>query len=353
MGRKRFYAGVVIASCALAFCGCTAPKEEDLSSVLAANNGTKSYELIQVERNTIRKTKVISANYEQVMSENLSFSVDGRRLAGVYVSLGDTVKKGDLLAELLCEEEQDYLGELEYAITTQEMQIEQLQEKKELDLVQLSRKKAEMPEAEYQAEVVRIEQECKRKTEDIEDQLYIERMQYDELYQWIEGCKIYAGLDGTITYMGELGSDYSSWSRGKVFTVSDDAECAFLCTEPSFVSYFTEGETYVFASSTGEEYETVLETKDAATGMMRFKLVEGRQSTVLGQRVMYSLVLEERQDVLNLPKDAVHFVDGDAYVYVFDSEGDRQAKKVSVGLQADMDVEIVSGLSEGDEVIWR
>ena len=353
MGRKRFYAGVVLASCALAFCGCTAKQEEDHLSALAANNGAKSYEMIQVDRSTIQKTKVISANYEQVMTENLSFSVDGRRLAGVYVSLGDTVKKGDLLAELLCEEEQDYLNELEYAITTQEMQITQLQEKKELDLAQLSRKKAELPEEEYLAKVTKIEQEYQRKTEDIEDQLYIERMQYDELYQWIEGCKIYAGLDGTVTYMGELGSEYSSWSRGKVFTVSDDAECAFLCTEPGFVSYFSEGEHYVFSSSTGEEFETVLTTKDDATGLMRFELVEGRQSTVLGQRVMYSLVLEERQDVLNLPKSAVHFVDGDAYVYVFDSEGNRQAKKIEVGLQADMKVEIISGLSEGEEVILR
>ncbi len=353
MGRKRFYAGTVLISCALAFCGCKSPQEEDLSSVLAANNGAKSYELIQVERDTIQRTKVISANYEQVMAENLSFAVDGRRLAGVYVSLGDTVKKGDLLAELLCEEEQAYLEELEYAIKTQEMQIEQLQEQKALELAQLSRKKAELSEAEYQEKAKQIRQEYQWKAEDIEDQLYVERMQYDELYQWIQGCKIYAGMDGTITYMGELGSEYSSWSRGKVFTVSDDAECAFLCTEPDYVSYFTEGETYVFASSTGEEFETVLETKDAATGAMRFELTEGRQSTVLGQRVMYSLILEERQNVLNLPKSAVHFVDGEAYVYVFDYDGNRQAKKISVGLEADMKVEVISGLSEGEAVIWR
>ena len=104
MGSKKLYAGALILSCAFLLAGCNTAKEEDASSVLVSGNEIRSYEMTQGTGGDIRKTKVVVANYQQVKTENLSFSVRGRRLSGVYVSLGDTVKEGDLLAELICDE---------------------------------------------------------------------------------------------------------------------------------------------------------------------------------------------------------------------------------------------------------
>ena len=95
MRRKRIYAGALLLVGALALCGCGSKADEDVSSVLVAGNGTSSYEMTQVQKEDLQKTKILIANYQQVKSENLSFSVDGRRLSGVYVSLGDTVTKGE------------------------------------------------------------------------------------------------------------------------------------------------------------------------------------------------------------------------------------------------------------------
>lgn len=353
MGRKRLYAGAILASCALVFGGCAFSQETDALSTVVANDGERSYEMTQVQRGDIQKTKVIVANYQQVHSENLSFSVNGRRMAEVYVSVGDTVKKGDLLAELYCDNEKANLLSLEYEIKTQEMQIKHLQEQRDLALTQLSRREGEMQEQTYRNEVQKIEDDYRLKIEDIEDQIYIERMQYEELYQWIEGCRLYAGMDGAVTYMGEVGSEYVSRAGNKVITVSDSAECAFLCTDKDYFSYFTPQETYVFATSSGVEYETVLTDIDYEAGMMRFELTVPQYNMTIGQRVLYSLVLEEKKDVLSISKSAVHYVEDEAYVYYFDDAGDRQIKKISVGLQADSKAEVLGGLAEGEEVILR
>lgn len=353
MGSKRFYAGMLAVFCALMFCGCGRAREADTSSIMAMDDSARAYELTAVQRGKIQKTKVIVANYQQVKTEDLSFEVNGRRLSGVYVSLGDTVAKGDLLAELFCEEEQEHLANLEYQIKTQEMKIEHLQEEKELELEQLARRKGRMTEAEYESQVQELEKSYRLEMENMEDQIYIEQLQYDELYHFVEGCRIYAGMDGAVTYMTDTGSSFVSRAGSKVLTVSDSAECAFLCDDAEYIPYFDRNETYVFATSAGVEYETVLKEIDEAQGILRFELVVPQYDMPLGQRVLYSLVLEEKEDALSIPKNAVHYAGEDAYVYYFDEEGNRQSKKITVGLQADSRIEVLDGLAEGDEVILR
>lgn len=353
MGRKKLLAGVLAVSCALVVCGCNSTKETDSSGVLTANDVKGAYEFTTVERDTVQKTKVIAANYQQVKSENLSFGTNGGRLAGVYVELGDEVKKGDLLAELYCEEEKLYFTELEYNMKTQKMQIEHLKAQRNLKLTQLVREKDKYSADEYQSKITELQDEYRTQIEDLEDKIYIENMEYVQLKQLLEAYRIVAGMDGTVTYVGNTGSDFRSWAGNKMFTISDGEELAFLCNEPDYIPYFTLGETYVFATSTGVEYKTVLEEIDEVAGTMRFELVGGQGSTSLGQRVLYTLVLEERENVLSLPKNAVQFVGGKTYVYYFDENGMRQIKEIELGLIAGNKVEVVAGLSEGDEVILR
>lgn len=353
MGRKRVYAGVLLLSCAIAFGGCLLPQEEDRPAILVKEESVKTYEMTQVKRGSIQKTKLLSATYQQVKTENLSFSVDGRRLTGVYVSVGEAVKKGDLLAELYCDEEKNQVQQLEYEIKTQQLEVEHLQEQKELKLSQLARRKGTMTEAKYQESVAGIEEAYRLETEDLEDKIYVESLQYEMLRERVDGCCIYAGMDGTVTYMGYTGSGYISWSGRTLITVSDSSVCAFQCSDTGYISYFNVGETYTFATSAGVEYETVLVEADAEAGIFRFELTETQYGLPLGLRVLYSLVLEEKEDVLYLPKGAVHYVGEKAYVYYIGEDGIRQMKYITVGMAADMEIEVLDGLAEGEEVILR
>lgn len=353
MGRKKIMAGVLAVSCTLAFCGCNSAQKTAGSEVLMTGDVRGAYEFTTVERDTIQKTKVIAANYQQVKEENLSFGTDGERLGGVYVELGDEVKKGDLLAELYCEEEKLYFAELEYIMKTQRKQIEHLKEQRKLELTQLAAKKSSYTTEEYQSKVKEVEDTYRTQIEDLEDKIYIENMEYSQLKQWLEASRIVAGMDGTVTFVGNTGSNFYAWPGNKMFTISDSQKLAFISTEKDYIPYFTLGETYVFSTSTGVEYRTVLEEVNEVAGTMRFELTGGQGSTTIGQRVLYDLVLEERENTLSLPKNAVHTIGDKNYVYYFDENGVRQTKEVELGLIAGSKVEILAGLSEGDEVILR
>lgn len=353
MGRKRLLAGMLLCSCVLSLGGCLLPQEEARPSILVQEEAVKTYELTQVARGDIQKTKTLAAVYQQVNTEDLGFMVDGRRLAGVYVSVGDAVKAGDLLAELYCDDERERLAELEYEMMTQEIEIEHLKVQRELKLEQLARNKSSMSEEQYQRKVKEIEDSYQIKIEDVEDMLYIESMQYDTYKNYVDGCSIYAGMDGTVTYLGYTGSGYYSRSNRTLITVSDSSVCAFQCSETEYIPYFTVGEVYTFATSAGVEYETKLVEADKETGVFRFELTETQYGLPLGLRVLYSLVLEEKSDVLYLPKGAVHYVDGKAYVYYMGEDGIRQMKYIVVGMEADSHTEILDGLEEGEEVILR
>ena len=297
MGRKRFYAGAVLISCMLTLCGCSLKQEDDKSAILVTNDAASSYEMTQAQKGKIQKTKVLVANYQQVRSENLSFRSNGRRLEGVYVAMGDTVEKGDLLAEVYCDDEKKELANLEYRIKTQEMKIEHLQEQKELELTWLARKKGSMTSAEYEASVAEVEDRYRIQTEDLEDSIYVERMQYDELYWFVEGCKIYATMDGTITYLRDTGSSFVSWGGNKVLTISDSAECAFLCDDVEYASYFTVGDCL-----TGQSVEFLLYL---GGDVCRSDLV-GHSLGILGLIVEESLFghnLRYREEVLSLARD--------------------------------------------------
>jgi len=353
MGRKRLLAGVLLGSCVLSLGGCLLPQEEAKPSILVKDEAVKTYELTQVTRGDIQKTKTLSAVYQQVNKEDLGFGVSGLRLAGVYVSVGDAVKAGDLLAELYCDTQRERLVELEYEMKTQQIEIEHLKEQRELKLAQLAKRKGSMSEAQYQTEAEEIEDTFRIKIEDLEDKIYIENMEYEAYKEYVDGCTIYAGMDGTVTYLGYTGGGYYSWEGRTLITVSDSSVCAFQCSDTDYMNYFTEDEVYTFATSSGVQYETVLVEANEDTGAFRFELTETQYGLPIGLRVLYSLVLEEKEDVLYLPKTAVHYVDGKAYVYYIDEDGIRQMRYVTVGMEADSKVEILDGLVEGEEVILR
>ena len=63
------------------------------------------------------------------------------------------------------------------------------------------------------------------------------------------------------------------------------------------------------------------------------------------------LVLDERTDVLRVPSGAISTINGEAVVYYQSESGFKTYKNVTIGLEAEGMVEIISGLEEGEEVI--
>ena len=122
MKLKRIAAGMILCVTALLLGGCASKKGNGRPIFEIEERAEQSYEMTKVTRGTIKRTGIVSASYAQTKQEKLKFSISGKRLDEVYVTVGKTVKKGDLLAQLRLESEESTLAEYEYSIEQKELQ---------------------------------------------------------------------------------------------------------------------------------------------------------------------------------------------------------------------------------------
>ena len=63
--------------------------------------------------------------------------------------------------------------------------------------------------------------------------------------------------------------------------------------------------------------------------------------------------VDKREQVLTVPIRAVHQAGGKSYVYVLGEGNMREVKWIETGLYGDINVEVISGLAEGEKVILK
>jgi macrolide-specific efflux system membrane fusion protein len=80
-------------------------------------------------------------------------------------------------------------------------------------------------------------------------------------------------------------------------------------------------------------------------------LVRAEEEIKPGMTASVDVVVAERKGVLRLPTSAVSPREGQATVTVMLPDGETEARSVRTGLKGDDDIEIISGLSEGDRVV--
>ena len=73
----------------------------------------------------------------------------------------------------------------------------------------------------------------------------------------------------------------------------------------------------------------------------------------LSENTLGTLVMEvdSRTDVLTVPSSAVFTINGASAVYIQDENGFKTSKYIETGLDDGKNIEVISGLSEGDPVI--
>lgn len=92
---------------------------------------------------------------------------------------------------------------------------------------------------------------------------------------------------------------------------------------------------------------------DSQTRTMETEIdVENRDGTVVdGMYAEASLILSEKDDALTVPIQAVQREESGPSVLMVDREGRVQERSVKIGAEGNDQVEILSGLSEGDQVV--
>ncbi len=347
----------------LSGCGQDAPQQEDMVIVEQEDEGL-SYNMGTVVRGDVVKTERLRCTYRQMSEQAVSFPMSGRLVDRVYVKEGDTVKKGQLLAELSSEELERKIKELEYRIARNELllgytDIDEAQEISGMWVNYLYYSgMTEGDKKNLDSRIESTQRSYRYQREDYGDALETDRKELEKLQGELKSSRVYAVTDGVVYKLKERLEGATSQKDEVVMTIVDTSECLFETEAPEAAGYFREGETVsmnISYSSAAGQYE-LLPWHMKEWGDTQLFLVESGPENAgieVGTAGTIQVVADRRENVLCIPLSAIHTADDGSYVYVLNEDNMREVKWVETGLAGDDTVEILSGLTEGERVIRK
>lgn len=357
-GKQLLALGCVL--CLFSGCGATVGEEENIVLIEKEAEGI-SYTMAVAAIGDVVKTQKVKCVYQQVNDEQVSFEVSGRRIDKIYVKKGDTVTKGQLLATLDTGNAADTIETLEYRIARNELTLEysQLNEDYELSTLWLNYMYnsggTESAKAALDENIAKVQQKYEYSREDCEDAIALDKAQLEQLKEELEQACLYAGMDGTISYLQSNLEGSTSVAGEEIMRIIDSTEGLFA-VDASYASYFEEGVRVAMSISSGSgagSYELIPYDMENWGDTLLFAIAEddGSKTIEVGTMGLMKVVLEEKTQVLSVPAGAVHVADGKSYVYVLSEDNVREVKWIETGLTGDSAVEVISGLEEGEKVI--
>ena len=349
----------------LALSACGSVEEESVVVVDGSESDSSAYTLIPVTREDVVLTHRLEASYMQGNEQTVSFSTGGRRIFKVYVDRGDKVKRGDLLMELDVGDTQDRIDDLEYAIADNELKLKYLDEEEKMDkdaaynsFVYNDPDIDEDDLAVYDKYVDSINQNYRYSREDLEDELEFDRKKLSELNALMSSAKVYSVMNGTVYSIADDLEGSVSKKDDAVMVIVDNASGMFETNDPEYASFFHEGEAVHLEGQYKQavrNYEVVPYAIGSWGDKQIFEVISGDEEEGVEVGTTGTIIVEtnRRDDVLSLPLDAVYYADGKPYVYMLDENEFKQMIWIETGLEGDDRIEIVSGLNEGDKVVYR
>ena len=308
------------------------------------------------------------AFYMAARTERQHFSVDGVPVLGIFVSVGDEVFKGDIIAALYKPEVQQELNELNRARNATAFELQLLQERHELALYLASRFGSSVDSASFVASqtVLRAELEV-----------------LDRLIDYItvldEARYLRATMDGIVTSAMTFVAGMYSSSNVNIAVISDRAFTSFVI-QGGIAEEMSPGDRFIMTLgpdlhyrrsewlvTPGTEFDEVtflmevvdpvdfgfvLDTLPDDDGPVSAFLafVDTPPAPGFDTIARVHIPLAEATDVLFIPASTLHRHGDRSFVYVL-SNGVRAVRDVVPGLESGGYVEIVSGLTEGDLIV--
>lgn len=345
--------------------GCSEVEEEPVVVIDNEPEGI-TYDLVETSVGDIILTKSLSCKYIQTKEQEISFPVGGKRVDKVYVRVGDTVSKGQVLVELATEGLQEQIDELEYRIAQNEMYYNQLDKAEEFDKTESYYNFVYSSQGELDEKAVKeqdeknsiIEENYSYKREDYSDAIEFDKEKLSKLKNELSSAKICSSMNGVVHKITD-NLEGSTAKKGEVvMTIVDNANGLFETTETEYAKFFNEGDLIPMRVSYGDavgDY-TITPYNIASWGeTQKFSIVEApeNEGIEVGTSGTLTLVVDQRTQVLTLPRGTVYTADGKSYVYILNEDNMREVRWVETGLEGDDKIEIISGLEKGEQVVKK
>ncbi len=350
---RRFLAGLLLPGLLL-LPGC-ARKPVQEAPALREPRGV-SMDVVEVRRGVIWQTETYEGLVLPRVRE-LSFSAAGV-MTGVNVCPGSHVQAGDLLASLdvsyaasTLETQQSYLRfrEESEAITEREQEIRI--ELKELEIEDLRRSGAgstAVRMAELQAQELENSLQETRALWELDHAEALRSL--ETLEDTVARSRLLAPCDGTVVSCTAYDGGYAMENAGVIW-LAEDGDLYLSVAPVTAAALERADEVYATVNGRRVEAESLSagEAQGCRAGMSAFRVTEDLGNPVESGMSAVLFVLSSRtEDALIVPSSAVHR--DDSYFVYKVVDGVQVRQNVRCGVVNDAEVQILSGLEEGDRV---
>ncbi len=318
-------AAVVLAACGLF------PREEKVLAPPLLTPPEVTYDLVEATKGTIEDKVLASGTFVPVEQTSLSFRYRAGRLRAIAVKLGDTVKAGQLIAEL-------DTGSLQNRIAQQRLVV------RRAELV--AERTTALGRDRYERELASIDVE-------------LAKLELDDLESELEGSRLYSPAAGVVVYLTRAAEGDAVDSFSTVAQVADPKRLQLLY-QGDHASDFELGMA-VTVSFEGRAYRgevvqcpgsTPLDVPDDLRDAVVVRLAALPAAAERGDTAQISVILARRDNVVVLPRDVVHQYAGRQFVQVM-QDGVKSERTIEVGIETTTEVEVVKGLEPGEQVVAR
>jgi macrolide-specific efflux system membrane fusion protein len=293
----------------------------------------------EVQRGEMTSELIFTGRIAPVEKQELAFAATGR-VEKIHVRRGDAVTKDQLLAEL-------ELGQDEYALRRAQANLKIAQLRLELARLQ----------GPQNSEINRINVAIQ------EQEVELAQITLDELNVTYEGLHITSPIDGTVLSVSILEGGTVEADKTVIVVANLDDLVVSATTSPNDLERLVIGMD-VKVTSIGKDIPVVegkiralpypygnAET-ESTDGLVQVELDQSPAELgyEAGDMVSANIILEQKDDVLWLPLQAVREFEGRYFVIVKDGDVERRVN-VRVGIVDGDRIEIIDGLREGQVVV--
>jgi len=317
---------IVLSSCYLF------PREEQILAPPLIEPAEITYSVIEVERGDIERKLTSYGSFVSVEQSNVFYEGTSGRIDTIEVSIGDEVEQGQILARL-------ETGNLQSRIRIQELSHRKVEIAYERAL--------ESGADKYSLELAEID-------------LELADMALESLKDELERSILRAPISGSVVYVDSRVREGDWVNEFQVLVRIADPDNLQLECSGSDITEFKTG--MVVDVRIGEETysgKVVSTPADVPYGgdenlkrVIRIEVDDMPDTVELGDNAGVSYTIEKSEDTIVLPKQVIRTFVNRKYVMLLE-DGLRVERDIEIGIETATQVEVLSGLSEGEVVIVR
>lgn len=324
---------VAAAALALSLCSCSAfsdKNKEEKIAVPILETKEISYKTCKAEVTDISQEYYQVGTWGYPYSESVVFKTNGQ-IKSIEVESPCDVKKGDLLCTL-------YSDDVQEQIEREEIRLDQA--KSTVNTLYANNASAdEITMAEYDLE--------------------LEQMTYDHLVESLDDYNVYAPCNGEFTALDRRDQPLnvnSPVSKGSVFGYTSDKSQQYLCVQVydnqlNNVNFGTAVRLEQGANTSSGTVTDIVYDENGDFSAYTYVITPSDDADLMDfGDVQVVFDIYSRMDTVVIPQKAVKNLSGRTYVNLL-VDGVKVEQDIELGIEDNENVEVLSGLSGGEEII--